>query len=219
MRAKLTRFTAAQSMPNIIQEGKPLFDIIKGRWNTEFFKNNQPIVLELGCGRGEYTIGLARIDPSRNYIGIDIKGDRLWRGAQYALDESLGHVAFLRAGIENLDKYFAPSEIAEIWITFADPRPKDKDEKHRLTNSSFVELYDTLLSPDGWVKFKTDSTFLFDYTLEHLQRNTKIKNLEYTFDLYDSELQKDHFDIKTRFEQKFHTHDEKIKYLKFQYLT
>ena len=146
MRAKLKRLAEIELMPNIIQEGKPLFDTIKGNWQTLFFRNEKPIVLELACGRGEYTIGLAQQDSGRNYLGIDIKGDRIWNGGRVALDEQLGGVGFLRANIRDLDQYFEQDEVGEIWITFPDPRPKDRDEKHRLTNNNFLDMYKRLLS-------------------------------------------------------------------------
>lgn len=218
MRAKLKRLAEVELMDNIIQEGKPLFETIKGNWQTVFFKNDNPIVLELACGRGEYTIGLAQQDYERNYLGIDIKGDRIWKGGRVALDEHLASVGFLRVNIRDLDQYFEQDEVDEIWITFPDPRPKDRDEKHRLTNNNFLEMYKRLLCKERWVKFKTDNTFLFDYTLDVLSARTDITALEFTNDLYNSSLKEEHLGIKTRFEQKFSDLGEKIKYLKFKFL-
>ena len=218
MRAKLKRLAEVELMPNIIQEGNPLFDTIKGNWHKDFYKNNNPIVLELACGRGEYTIGLAQKDSGRNYLGVDIKGDRIWKGASMALTERLTNVGFLRANIRNLDQFFELDETGEIWITFPDPFPKNKDEKHRLTNTHFLDLYKQLLTKEGWIRFKTDNTFLFEYTLEVLASRVDIKALEYTHDLYNSPLKIENFGIQTRFEQKFSTLGEKIKYLKFKFL-
>ena len=218
MRAKLKRLAEVDFLPNIIQEGKPLYKSIKGNWGDLFFANNKPIVLELACGRGEYTTGLARVDPDRNYIGIDIKGDRVWKGATVAIEEGLNNVGFLRTNIRYLDQFFGLNEIDEIWITFPDPRPKDRDEKHRLTNNTFLDLYSGVLNNEGWIKFKTDNTALFDYTLEVLAKRNDISNLAFTYDLYDSGMLEESKGIRTRFEQKHSALGEKIKFLKFQYL-
>ncbi len=129
MRAKLNRFDHNKSASNVIQEGKPLFDMIKGKWNSEFFKNTNPITLELACGYGEYTTGLAKVYPNRNFIGIDIKGDRLWQGSNIAIENSLDNVAFLRIIIHDLAKFFEVNEIDQIWLVFPDPRPKTKDTR------------------------------------------------------------------------------------------
>lgn len=217
MRGKLKRFAEVETMDNVIQEGKEFYEMARGNWNSKFFTNAQPLVLELACGRGEYTIGLARVQPSKNYIGIDIKGDRIWKGAKAAVAESMAHVGFLRTPIQKLDEFFDQNEVAEIWVTFPDPRPKDRDEKHRLTNNSFLDIYKSVLEPGGWVKFKTDNTELFDYTLEVLEGRSDIVDLVYTQDLYSSDLREDHYGIKTRFEQKFSDLGEKIKYMKFRF--
>ena len=140
MRAKLKRLAEVDFLPNIIQEGKPLYKSIKGNWGDLFFENNKAIVLELACGRGEYTTGLARVDPDRNYIGIDIKGDRVWKGATVAIEEGLDNVGFLRTNIRYLDQFYGINEIDEIWITFPDPRPKDRDEKTPINQQCFSGL-------------------------------------------------------------------------------
>lgn len=137
---------------------------LKGNWKNHF-GNENPIVLELGCGKGEYTVGLARKNPNTNYIGIDIKGARLWRGAKTALEEGLANVAFLRTQIELLDATFGKAEIDEIWITFPDPQIKYKRTKHRMTNPHFLEIYRQILKPQGLVHLKTDSEFMHGYTL------------------------------------------------------
>jgi tRNA (guanine-N7-)-methyltransferase len=138
---------------------------LKGKWNSNFFKNQNPIVLELGCGKGEYTIGLATLFPEKNFIGIDIKGARFWRGAKTAQENSQNNVAFLRTQIELIEDCFAENEVAEIWITFPDPQIKYRRTKHRLTNEDFLAKYKKILSPDGLVNLKTDSEFMHGYTL------------------------------------------------------
>ena len=164
---KLKRFRENDTFSNVIQperekviEGFPL----KGNWHTHF-NNNNPIVLELGCGKGEYTIALARKNPDINYIGIDLKGARFWRGAKTALEENLTNVAFIRTQIELIDFLFAENEIDEIWITFPDPQIKYTRTKHRLTNAEFLKKYNTVLKPEGIVNLKTDSEFMHGYTL------------------------------------------------------
>lgn len=164
---KLKRFNENETFSNVIQ---PTRDEVtgnfpyKGNWHT-FFKNDNPIVLELGCGKGEYTIALAQQNPNINYIGIDIKGARFWRGAKTALEDNLPNVAFIRTQIELVDFCFAENEVSEIWITFPDPQIKYKRTKHRLTNESFLKKYHHILKEDGIVHLKTDSEFMHGYTL------------------------------------------------------
>lgn len=168
---KLKRFRENETFTNVVQ---PTRDEVlegfewKGKWNT-FFKNNNPIVLELGCGKGEYTVGLAQRNPDKNYIGIDIKGARFWRGAKSALEHGLDHVAFLRTQIELVDQLFGENEVDEIWITFPDPQIKYKRTKHRLTNPVFLQKYKQILKPKGVVHLKTDSEYMHGYTLGLLQ--------------------------------------------------
>ena len=138
---------------------------MRGNWNEKFFKNNSPIILELGCGKGEYSVGLAAKFPEKNFIGIDLKGARFWRGAKTAVDTGLKNVGFIRMQIELIDKVFAENEIDEIWITFPDPQIKYKRTKHRMTNSEFLQLYKKILKPNGIVNLKTDSEFMHGYTL------------------------------------------------------
>jgi tRNA (guanine-N7-)-methyltransferase len=217
MRSKIARFAHNEAASNVLQAGKPLFETIKGNWQKLFFKNNKPITIELACGRGEYTIALAKIFPERSFIGVDIKGDRLWKGSSIALEEGLENVGFLRIFVHDLDELFAENEISEIWLTFPDPRPKDRDEKRRLTSKRFIELYKHVLQPDGWFKFKTDNTELFNYTLEELQLRKDVVDLAYTYNLAESELLKEHYGITTRYEDLFVRKGEKIKYLKFRF--
>jgi len=164
---KLKRFKENETFSNVIQptreEVLTKFPL-KGKWHT-FFKNDNPIVLELGCGKGEYTIALAQKNPNKNFIGIDIKGARFWRGAKTALEENLQNVAFVRTQIELIEKLFAQNEVAEIWITFPDPQIKYKRTKHRLTNTDFLKKYHHILKEEGTVNLKTDSEFMYGYTL------------------------------------------------------
>ena len=166
---KLKRFRENETFSNVIQPKRDelLADTfaLKGHWRESFFKNNQPIVLELGCGKGEYTLALAKRDPNKNYIGIDIKGARFWKGAKTALADELENVGFLRIQIELLTYCFAQGEIDEIWITFPDPQIKYKRTKHRLTNREFLKSYQKVLRPGGLVHLKTDSEFMHGYTL------------------------------------------------------
>ncbi|MGB3183462.1 MAG: tRNA (guanosine(46)-N7)-methyltransferase TrmB [Cyclobacteriaceae bacterium] len=211
----MERFAQIKERHNVIEIGKDIFETIKGNWHREYFKNENPVTLELACGRGEYTVGLARVFPERNYIGIDIKGDRIWKGSGIALEEGLENVAFLRTQILMLDRFFEKGEVDEIWITFPDPRPKDRDEKRRLTHPRFLALYRSVLKPGGLVHLKTDNTGLFEYSLEVLQQEEHVRDLVYTRDLYNSDMLGDHHGIRTRYEKKFHEKGEDIKYLKF----
>lgn len=217
-RKKLERFQDNAERYNVVQDGKDNFGQISGQWRESHFKNTNNLVVELGCGRGEYTVGLGEKMPDTNFVGVDIKGSRIWVGSSYAIANNLDNVAFLRTQIELLDKHFGKDEIDEIWITFPDPRPKDKDEKRRLTSPRYLNTYKQLLKKDGWVKFKTDNTPLFDYTLELFSTNTiKVKNLVHTHDLYNSEYMDEHFGVKTKYEKLFFDKGENIKYLKFQF--
>ena len=166
---KLKRFKENETFANVVQPSREevteeKFDL-KGRWARDFFKNDEPIVLELGCGKGEYSVHLARKHPEKNFIGVDIKGARFWRGAKTALEDGLPNVAFLRTQIELIDLCFAKDEVSEIWITFPDPQIKYKRTKHRLTNSDFLDRYRNILQPSGVVHLKTDSEFMHGYTL------------------------------------------------------
>ncbi len=174
---KLQRFAENATFPHFFQPGRneliqnkfPL----KGRWNRDFFQNENPIVLELGCGKGDYTVALAEHFPDKNFIGIDIKGARMWRGAKTALEKKLSNVAFLRMQIELINHAFAPNEVSEIWITFPDPQTKFKRTKHRLTNPKFLELYRQIIKPKSIIHLKTDSEFLYGYTLGILEASNE----------------------------------------------
>jgi|TARA_R110000751_G_scaffold29793_6_gene76755 tRNA (guanine-N7-)-methyltransferase len=166
---KLKRFRENETFDNVFQpKREDLVDSeyeLKGNWNANVFKNDNPLVLELGCGRGEYSVELARKFPKKNFIGIDIKGARFWRGAKTAIEDNIPNVAFIRTQIELVDFVFAKNEVDEIWITFPDPQIKYKRTKHRMTNSEFLKRYKTILKPDGVVNLKTDSEFMHGYTL------------------------------------------------------
>mgnify|MGYP001140918912 CR=1 FL=1 len=186
---------------------------LKGHWHSDFFHNDRPIVLELGCGKGEYTVGLARRFPDRNFIGIDIKGARMWTGACQARDEGMGNVAFIRTSIELLESFFAPGEVSEIWITFPDPQMKKV--RKRLTGTRFIELYRRVSCPEGIVNLKTDSPFLYAYTAMMMSHNG-IEALEATDDLYAT-IAPDNpiLNIRTHYENQWLDRGLTIKYLKF----
>ena len=201
---------------------------IKGHWNERMFKADQPIVLELGCGKGEYTIDLSRREPSLNYIGVDIKGARLWKGAKFATENNLPNVAFLRTRIEFIDAFFAPEEVSEIWLTFSDPQMKS--ENCRLTSPLFLERYRKFLKKGGIVHLKTDSRFLYEYSRAVAEQND-LNILACTNDLYGTgrhdladcalrsvagESAVDAlFEVQTFYEKMFSAQGYKITYLSF----
>lgn len=216
-RNKLQKFRDNELRSNIIQEGKDWFEKIKGNW-SEFFQNDHPLTVEMACGRGEYTVGLARTNPDINFIGIDVKGDRLWKGSGIAEQEELSNVAFLRTDLVFLEKFFSDKEIDEIWLVHPDPRPRKRDAKRRLTHPNFMNLYQKILKREGWFRFKTDNTGLFNFTLEMISSGqVKVKNIEHTHDLYRSNMLEEHLGIVTRYEKKFTDAGETIKYMKFQF--
>jgi len=217
-RQKKKRFEENTSRYNIVDFPYGEINPIKGNWCKTHFKNDNEIVLELACGRGEYSTGLAPHFPNKNFVGIDIKGSRIWYGSTVAINNNLTNVAFLRTKIDLLKEHFAENEVSEIWITFPDPRPRDRDIKRRLTSPNFLDLYKQVLKPGGWIFFKTDNGPLFEYSLEVLKEYPGIADLEYTFDLYNSPLLAEHFEIKTKYELKFHAEGNDIKYLKFRLL-
>lgn len=211
---KLKRFAEIATFANVVQldAGKPF----KGNWSTSFFKNNHPLVLELACGKGEYTVNLARLFPDKNFIGIDYKGNRIWRGAKTAIEDGITNVGFLRIQIETILDYFAPGEVDEIWITFPDPQPQISREKKRLTSPRFLEKYKELLKPCGCVNLKTDNDGLHAYTaekIEELKLNLHIK----TEDLYHSPYADEVLSIKTYYEKKYLQENKNINYLKFSF--
>jgi tRNA (guanine-N7-)-methyltransferase len=217
MKRKLERFKIIEERSNVIEPSKPVYETIKGKWRQEHFKNQHSITVELACGRGEYSIGLGKIFPDRNFIGVDIKGERIWKGSTQAVEDKLDNVAFLRTQILLLENFFNEGEIDEIWMTFPDPRPRKRDIKRRLTSPRFLEMYKNLLRPQGIVRLKTDNTALFEYTLEEVLAREDITDLQFTRDLYDSELRPECFDIRTRYEEEFTAKGERIKYLRFRF--
>jgi len=215
-KGKLQRYAAIKTYDNVF-EPEILFNFqtdyeLKGKWNLEYFKNNNPIVLELGCGKGEYSIGLAEKYPNKNFIGIDIKGARIWRGAKTALETNLKNVAFLRTRIDLLDSYFQENEVSEIWITFPDPQPIK--QRKRLTSAFFLNLYQKILIRNGIIHLKTDSKLLHFYTKKILQKNIVIPNVS-TDDLYHSHAADDILGIKTHYEKLFLAKGKKITYINF----
>ncbi|MGO2359289.1 tRNA (guanosine(46)-N7)-methyltransferase TrmB [Mesonia sp.] len=217
---KLRRFKENETFTNVIQpsreeiveESFPL----KGKWRKDFFKNEQPIVLELGCGKGEYCLGLAEMFPEKNFLGIDIKGARFWRGAKTALEDGIKNVGFLRTQIELIDRLFEKNEIDEIWITFPDPQIKYKRTKHRLTNTEFLQKYKFILKEDGIVNLKTDSEFMHGYTLGLLHGEGH-EILHANHDVYKNEFSpKEVVGIQTFYENQYLEQNKRITYIKFK---
>lgn len=209
---KLRKFAEIDTFPNVYQmeEGKAL----QGKWAEEHFKNEQPIVLELACGKGEYSVNMAKFFPEKNFIGIDLKGNRIWRGARTGVDEQIPNLAFLRIQIEDIVDYFGEHEVDEIWITFPDPQPQDSREKKRLTFPGFLNKYKRILKPGGKINLKTDNDGLYAYTVQvveelNLPCYKKTTHL-YTSDLYDEVLQ-----IKTHYERIYLKQDKNINYIQF----
>ena len=217
---KLKRFKENESFPNVVQPSRE--EVVensfryKGNWGKDFFENDNPIVLELGCGKGEYSVNLAQVFPDKNFIGIDIKGARFWRGAKTALEEGLANVAFIRSQIELIDGLFAENEVDEIWITFPDPQIKYKRTKHRLTNSSFLQKYKFILKPEGVVNLKTDSEFMHGYTLGLLHGEGH-EILHANHDVYKNEYSpKEVVEIQTFYEKQYLEQGKRITYIRFR---
>ena len=220
-KGKLEKFAEMETFKNVFQypfsvlENVP-FDM-KGHWCDDYFKNNHPIVLELGCGKGEYTVGLARLFPDVNFIGVDIKGARMWTGAKQALAEGLDNVAFLRTNIEMIDRFFAQDEVREIWLTFSDPQMKNA--RKRLSSTYFMNRYRRLLVDGGVVHLKTDSNFLFTYTSLMVEKN-QLPLLQKTADLYHTaevdEATRCILSIQTYYESMWMERGLNIKYIKFR---
>jgi len=210
---KLKKFNEYETFPNTFDAR----NLLKGKWHEEVFKNKKPITLELACGRGEYTVGLAKLFPERNFVGIDVKASRMWKGAKFALENNLPNVAFIRIQIDFLNDYFEPGEVDEIWITFPDPQPQKPREKQRLTSPIFLGRYFTLMGKNKSVNLKTDSDFLLKYTLQVLEPiPVQIKELLLDIDEKD-ELQEE-LKIKTYYENMWRGQGIVIKYLNFQFV-
>lgn len=215
---KLRRFKENETFANVIQPTREEVitnDLdLKGNWGAKIFKNNNPIVSELGCGKGEYTVGLASKYPDRNFIGIDIKGARFWRGAKTALEEGLENVFFIRTQIELVAYLFAPAEVSEIWITFPDPQIKYKRTKHRMTNPEFLAKYKLILGTPGFLHLKTDSEFMHGYTLGLLQ-GIGANVLYAHHDVYKNDYSPEEaVGIQTYYERQYLVQGKKITYLK-----
>lgn len=219
---KLRRFTEMKEWSNVFEptlnDPKEIFPL-KGNWHRDYFGNDHPIVLELGCGKGEYTIGLAGHFPEKNFIGVDIKGARIWVGAKDAVERDVKNVAFLRTKIDFITDYFAEGEVDEIWLTFSDPQPQKP--RKRLTSKIFIEKYRKILKPGGIIHLKTDSDILFESTEEEIKENG-YDCLELTWDLYGTlpsdldPVTRDILHIKTHYEQLFTAKGSVIKYCKFK---
>lgn len=217
---KLRRFKENETFTNVIQPSRDelvqsSFNL-KGNWRTSFFKNNNPLVLELGCGKGEYSVALAKKYANKNFIGIDIKGARFWRGAKTAIEENIPNVAFLRTQIELIDYAFAENEVDEIWITFPDPQIKYKRTKHRMTNTAFLERYKKILTKEGVVNLKTDSEFMHGYTLG-LLHGAGHEVLYANHNVYKQEgSPQEVTSIQTFYESQYLEQNKPITYIKFK---
>ena len=216
---KLKRFKENETFKNVIQPKREEITngsfSLKGKWN-KFFGNDNPLVLELGCGKGEYTVAMGKQNKNKNYIGIDIKGARFWRGAKTAIEENISNVAFLRTQIELIDELFAANEVSEIWITFPDPQIKYKRTKHRLTNEVFLNRYRAILKKDGVVNLKTDSEFMHGYTLG-LLHGKGLEVLYANHDVYKNEgSPKEVLEIQTFYEKQYLEKGKPITYIKFR---
>ncbi len=215
---KLKRFNENETFANVIQPSRE--EVLagfqfKGNWKAHF-KNDFPIVLELGCGKGEYTVALAHRNPNINFIGIDIKGARFWRGAKTSIEDNLGNVAFLRSQIELIDLLFGAAEVAEIWITFPDPQIKFKRTKHRLTNTAFLDKYAKILAPGGIIHLKTDSEFMHGYTLG-LLHGLGLQVVYANHDIYtNGGSPSDVLEIQTFYEKQYLSKGKPITYLQFK---
>ena len=216
-KGKLQKFADMREYPNVVEHHFSIADAtpfpMKGSWGKEFFGNDNPIVIELGCGRGEYTVGLARRYPDKNFIGVDIKGARMWTGATEAIREGLKNVGFLRTNIEIIDHFFAPGEVSEIWLTFPDPQMKKHTK--RLTSSLFLQRYRNIMVPDGIVHLKSDSNFMFTYT-RYITEVNKLPVVSCIEDIYADGEAVEPLDIKTYYEQQWLSRGINIKYISFR---
>jgi len=213
---KLKKFSEIATFPHVFEYPYAVLQekgcALQGNWNRDVFKNNHPIVLELGCGRGEYTVGLGRLFPSKNFIGVDIKGARMWAGAKESIHAGMGNVSFLRTNIEMISMFFSPGEVNEIWLTFPDPQMKKTNK--RLTSTRFMKIYREILSDNGIIHLKTDSLFLYTYTCEMVKIN-HFPVLMQTNNLYESGIADEILSIQTYYEQQWIERGIPIKYTRF----
>lgn len=224
-RNKLAKFADLLTLPNVYEnfeyEDQTLVlhedtqVLMSGRWQSKHFKNDNRLVLELACGRGEYSVALGRMFPRQNFIGVDIKGARIWKGAKIAHEEGLSNVCFLRTRIEKIEKFFTPSEIDEIWITFPDPFLRESKENRRLTSPMFLDQYRNVLKKGGLVQLKTDSEELYTYTKEVLAADPQCTILYDNPDIYSKPLDYDVLEVKTYYEKMHLANQKKITYLRF----
>lgn len=218
-RKKLARFEDNNNFQHVIEPSREevLQGLsLKGKWKTDFFKNDKPIILELGCGKGEYTVALAKKFPNKNFVGIDVKGSRIWYGATEVAENKMSNAGFLRTQVELIDQCFAEGEIAEIWITFPDPQIKHKRAKHRLTHPEMLARYKNILASEGFIHLKTDSEFLHGYTIGLLQM-MELPIYEAWFDIDKQLKSRDNLlhSVSTHYEQLFRGKGKAITYLKF----
>lgn len=206
---KLIRFAEIKTFPNVLEYPSD----IKGKWNA-FFKNDHPIVLELACGKGEYALGLGELYPEKNFIGVDIKGNRIWKGAKTALDKGLYNIAFLRTQIDKITDYFAAAEVSEIWITFPDPQLRMSKAKKRLTHPKFLRMYQQFLKPGGAINLKTDSPALYEFTKLVISL-FQLELIEDSDDVYSLSERNKELEIKTHYEKLDIAQSNKVHYLKF----
>ncbi|MFK7933769.1 MAG: tRNA (guanosine(46)-N7)-methyltransferase TrmB [Saprospiraceae bacterium] len=227
-RNKLKKFAEILTFPNVyenvdmknprIEDTAQQVIEMKGKWNEKHFKNDHPITLELACGRGEYTLQLARKYPNRNFIGVDIKGARIWQGAKIALEEKLDNAAFLRTRIELIEHFFTKGEVSEIWITFPDPFLRNSKSNRRLTSPPFLDRYQKFLDPAGFIHLKTDSPELYEFTLETESEYDKIEMLYNDDDIYSKQLPMAELDFKTYYEKMHLANGKTIKYVRLKYV-
>src|SRR6185437_2537835 len=209
-RKKREHVSELYAMPNVFLAPGD----IKGTWHTRYFKNNNPVILEVGCGRGEYTVTLGREYPDQNFIGIDAKGPRLWRGAKTYMDEGMQNGAFIRGLAETLTDYFAPGEVAGIWVTFPDPQPKPSREQQRLVSSRFLNIYRQILKPGGFIHFKTDNDELYAWAVKSFKQNPGVQLLINCEDVDKAAELTEIMSIRTKYEMLFRAKGQKIKYAK-----
>ncbi len=224
-KGKLEKFDDLENMPHVFQNFKWLDPKLlnhkkevvdyRAKWGSDVFKNNHPIILELACGYGEYTMAMAESLPDKNIIGIDIKGNRIWTGANFVQEKGLSNAIFIRSAIELLENFFGPSEVSEIWIPFADPHVRDSKSKKRLTGPKFIQLYRYLAGKEGIVHLKTDSDLLYDFTLQVIESEgcTILENYR---DLYNSDFTNELLRVKTRYEKLNISKSDRVKYVKFR---